>query len=159
MKIKCDTKKFQESIAAADYREKFDEWLGKRNYENMPIISVELFESKTSTQLNTIWRDFGIIANLLYTDTDTIYAESMRHEDLREFFIKETEYGVQTKRKKSIRLRTLSQFSKSDCMEFIPLYREVWHGIINDQYAEYVIIHWSKEENINKPDFERIEVA
>lgn len=154
MKITCLTKKFQESIAASDHREKFKDWLGKRNPDNMPIISVQLFESKTDTQLHTIFRDFGIIANLLYTDKDTIYAESMRHEELRRFFIKETEYGIKTKRKKSIKLHTLSEFSKNDCMEFIPIYREVWQGIINKQYGDFVVIHWSSEENKDKPDFE-----
>ena len=157
MKIMCITKEFEKSIAAGDYRDSFWKWMGNRTTESMPVVYVDLFESKTPTQLHAIFRDFGIIAKLLYTDKDTIYAESMRHKELRQFFIKETEYGLQTKRKKSIQLHTLSQFSKQECIEFIPIYREVWAGIINDQYGEYVVIHWSKEENKQKPDFERIE--
>jgi len=156
MKILCQTSKFEKSIAAGDYRDSFWKWMGSRTTESMPTVYVDLFESKTPTQLHTIFRDFGIIARLLYTDKDTIYAESMRHKELRDFFIKETEYGLQTKRKKSIQLHTLSQSSKVECMEFIPLYRDVWQGIINEQYGEFVIINWSKEENREKPDFERI---
>ena len=155
MKILCFTNKFEESIAASDYRESFKKWLGKRSFDTMPSMFVELFESKTPTQLHTIFRDFGIIATLLFTDKDTIYAESMRHPKLKYFFLKETEYGLKEKRKKSIQLHTLSQFSKKECIEFIPMYREVWQGEINEQYGEYIIIHWSKEKNRTKPDFEK----
>ena len=156
MKILCQTSEFEKCIAAGDYRDSFRKWMGSRTFESMPTVYVDLFQSKTPTQLHTIFRDFGIIANLLYTDKETIYAESMRHKEMRVFFIKETKYGVKTKRIKSIQLHTLSQFSKQECIEFIPIYREVWQGIINDQYVEFIVINWSKEKNRNKPDFERM---
>lgn len=156
MKLQVLTKEFRESISAADYREKFDKWMGNRNHENMPTLFVDLFESKTPTQLGTIFRDFGIIARLMHTDKDTIYAESMRHPELQEFFLEESEFGIGKHRKTCVKLHTLSQFSKDECIQFIPMYREVWHGVINEQYGEFVVIHWSKSENISKPDFERL---
>lgn len=156
MKLDCDSKKFYESIANGEDRQKFKDWFNTSNktFDNMPMLRIDLTESKTLTQLGTIFRDFGIIAKMLYTDKDTIYAESMRHKELREFFIKKSELGLIGKKKKSVQLHTLSQFSKQECIEFIPIYREIWHGVINEQYGEYMIINWSKLENINKPDYE-----
>ena len=39
--------------------------------------------------------------------------------------------------------------------EAIPMIRDFLQGEINDAHGdEWVVIHWSKFENINKPDFE-----
>lgn len=147
MKLLVETEKFYNSLANAEERDKFKEYFATgKTFSNMPLMQVDIAESKTPTQLHTIWRDFGIIAKSLYTDKDVIYAESMRHNELRPFFLKETEYGLEGKKKKSWQLHTLSQFSKQECIEFIPIMREVWHGIINEQYGEYVVINWSKKK-------------
>jgi len=155
MKITCLTKKFQQSIAASDHREKFNDWLGKRNCDNMPIISVDLFESKTRSQLNCIWRDFGEIAKLLFTDSLTVYAICMRSEQLKYHFIKESSWGVK-KENKITRLHSLSEFSKKDCMEFISEMRDFLQGLVNKEYGEYTVINWSKIENIGKPFVEKL---
>lgn len=155
MKLLVESKGLYKAIANSEDRDKYTKYIMKKHgFGSMPLLRIDLTESKTPTQLHTIFRDFGIIGKLLYTDRDTIYAESMRHEVLRHFFIKESEYGLKGKKKKSVQLHTLSQFSKKECIEFIPMYREVWHGIINEQYGEFVTIHWSKQENIEKPDYE-----
>jgi len=150
LKVLCLTKEFEQSIAASDYSESFVKWLGKRNNETMPTIFVELFESKTSSQLNTIWRDFGEVAKTLFTDSQTVYALCMRSEKLRHFFIKDSEWG-KDKRHSVVRLHSLSEFSKKECIEFIPEMRDFLQGLINNEYGEYVVVNWSKLENKGKP--------
>ncbi len=156
MKLLVDSRKFYDSIANAEDREKFKDYFfkGFRTFSNTPVLRIDLAEAKTMRQLGTIWRDFGIIARLLFTHSETVYAMTMKAEPLRDFFLTEDEWGIGKKRKKTWRLRTLSEFSKQDCVEFIPLMRDYWQGIINKEYGEYVIIHWSRSENIEKPDYE-----
>ena len=80
-------------------------------------------------------------------DSSVVYLRCLRAEKLQDVWLKhDGEKWV---------FKTLSGLTKEETKEAIPMIRDFLQGEINDAHGdEWVVIHWSKFENINKPDFE-----
>jgi len=153
MKITCDTNKYFDSIANSEDKEKFvKKYFSNKTFAQMPFIETILYDAKTQTQNQTCWRDWGIAANLMYTDKETVYYWLLKAKCFEDIWMEESTYGKN--KKKSHRFVTMSGLTKEKIMEFIPRYRDFLQEIINKEYQTYVLINWSKFENINKPDYE-----
>jgi len=154
MKITCDSKKYYESIGNSEDKENFLKhyFSGKKTFENMPLIETTLYDAKTRTQNQCCWRDWGIAAKLMFTDKETIYYWLLKNPEFKDIWMEESTYGKN--KKKSHRFVTMSGLTKEKVIDFIPRYRDFLQEIINKEYQTYVLINWSKFENINKPDYE-----
>ena len=118
----------------------------------MPSIETTLYDAKTQTQNQTCWRDWGIAAELMFCDKETIYYWLLKNPAFEDIWMEESTYGKN--KKKSHRFLTMSGLTKEKIIDFIPRYRDFLQEIINKEYQTYVLINWSKFENINKKDYE-----
>lgn len=147
MKLKCDTKKFRDCLVDDNERIKFGKYFsGTRNYKTMPNIEVSLPDRRTNEQNAAIWRDFGIVAKLLYCDPDYVYGMCLRAEILEDIWF--------CKMNNKWTFRRLSALNKEETSEAIPRIRDFLQSWIENEYQRPITIHWSSEENIEKPDFE-----
>ena len=149
MKLFCETKKFFESIANAEDRNRFKKrYFSNKTFDQMPLIQVALFDAKTKHQLGAIWGDWTEVAKLLYTSPEAIYFELIKDKRLIDCWLEETTIGKD--KKKTYRFITLSGFSKDHIIEtnFIPRYRDILQEWVNEEYKEYIYIKWYKKENL-----------
>ena len=151
MKILCQSKLFYESISDAEARAKFKKkyFSGGKNFYNMPLIQVVLYDAKTRHQLGAIWRDWTVVSKLMFTDPNTVYYWCIKAPCLSDCWVIESQYGKNSD-KKSWSFITLSGFTKDHIIEtnFIPRYRDFLQQKVNEEYGEYIPIEWSKKENI-----------
>lgn len=154
MKLLVGSKDLYNSITNSKDKERYLKkyFSGSRNFQNMPIIEVSLYDAKTATQNQTFWLDMSKVARLMYTDKETVYYWLRKHPGLKDIWMEESRYGKDGK--KSYRFVTLSGLSKEKVMELIPRYRDILQEIVNKEYNEYIVINWSSIDNIDKKDFE-----
>lgn len=150
MKLLCDSKKFYESIANSEDKEKYMKkyFSGLRTFENMPFTQVTLWDAKTKHQIGAIWGDWTLAANYLETSPECIYYELIKDKRLADCWTEETTIGKDKTR--SFVFITLSAFSKDHIINtnFIPRYRDILQERINKEYGEYIPIKWFKKENL-----------
>ena len=153
MEFICDTEKYYNSISNSEDKKKFKEkYLKGKSFKIFPYIKTRLFDSKTVSQNSAIWRDMSIVAKLMYTDKETVYYWLLKASVLKDIWLQESCYG--NGKKKTFKFRTLSKLTKEEMMEAIPRFRDYMQQLVNEEYGEYVVIHWSKIDNIGKPDYE-----
>lgn len=117
-------------------------------------IEVATCDKWTTAQQHTIWRDIGIVAKLLETSKDAIYSILKTSEPTGHLF-KTLEYVGFIDRGKLVEVeKSLSSWTKDDCVNALPIIREYLNMIVNSIYQEKVIINWSDKENIDLPDYE-----
>jgi len=154
MKFCCDSEKYYKSLNSED-KEKFKKHFRNRTFEQMPWIWTSIWEEMTNHQRGAIWLDFTKIGRLLECDSEAIYAECLRADELRHIWLTEYEYGPKWNRKKGVYLRTLSQLSKDEMILAIPQIRDFLLKLVRDIYQNpLMIIRWSKKENVGLPDYE-----
>lgn len=157
MKFCCDSRKYYESLNSED-KEKFKKHFKNRTFSQMPWIWTSIWEEMTSNQRGAIWLDFTKVGRLLECDSEAIYAECLRADELRHIWLAEYEYGPEWNRKKGFYLRTLSQLSKDEMILAIPQIRDFLLKLTRDIYQNpLMVIYWSKKENIGLPDYEFME--
>jgi len=108
----------------------------------MPFIQVFLPQSKTTTQLGTIWMDFTTVGNLLYCDPSYIYYQCLKAKCLEDIWLQETDGGW--------RFISLSGLTKEQTSAAIPRIRDFLQEIVNSAYGEWIPIEWACKENIKQ---------
>lgn len=116
-------------------------------------IEVTTCDKWTTKQQHTIFRDMGIVARLLETSKEAIYSILKTSEPTGHLF-KKTEYVGTEERGKLIEVeKSLSGWTKDDCIVAIPVIREYLEMVVCSVYQQRVIINWSDRENVNEPDY------
>jgi len=147
MRLLCDSRKFFDSIANSEDRQKFLSYFdGLRNFDSMSILQVTLPEAKTQSQLGTIWRDFEIAGRLLHCEPSYVYYLCSRADSLQDIWLQNING--------TWHFSTLSGLTKEQTSAAIPRLRDFMQELVNLEYQQYVVINWSCEANINKPDYE-----
>lgn len=155
MKFNVFTEKYYEALTNSEDKKNFLNryFSGSKTFSNMPVITTKLYDAKTITQNGTIWRDWSIVAKLMYTAKETVYYWCLKNPQFQDIWLEKSSYG-KNKNRSSYRFRSLSDLSFEETVDFIPRYREFLQAIVNREHQEYVVINWSKFENIDKPDYE-----
>ena len=144
MRLLVQSKEFYDSIANDEDREKFNSYFsGSRSFDSMPLLKVTLPESKTLTQLGTIWLDFETVGELMFCNSSIIYMYCLRAECLSDIWMQQDENGKWS-------FTTLSGLSKEQISFAIPILRDFLQKIVNEKYGEYVPIIWASKENLNR---------
>lgn len=152
MILTCDINKLAESILK-DYKRK--EFLERYDPEKFKWgIDVQTYEKWTSEQQGKIFRDFTIAGKLLNTSANAIYSIVKTSKPTRHLFEKVEYVGTKERGKSVTTEKGLSQWTKQDCVEGIPIIIAYLEMVINTVYQEKVIVNWSSKENVDLPDFE-----
>ena len=150
MKLLVQSKLFCKSIANGEDRAKFERYFsGRRNFQSMPLLQVTLPEAKTLSQLGAIWLDFTKVGKLLFCEPSYVYYLCLRADCLQDIWLAEKD-GQYI-------FNTLSGLSKEKTIEAIPRFRDFLQQLVKEKYGEWVVINWSCQENIGKPDYEFFE--
>ena len=152
MKITCDVNKLAESIIKDYERNNF---LLKYNPDKYKWgLEMSTCDKWTTEQQGKIWRDFTIAGRLLNTSANAIYSIIKTAKPTHHLFEKTEWVGTKERGKEVIAEKGLSQWTKQDCIEGIPIIIEYLELVINSVYQEVVKVNWSCQENLNLPDWE-----
>ena len=148
MKLQCFSKSFYETLINSEYKETFKKYffIQNRNFDNMKIIEVSLPNKMSIRKNNTIWRDMGIVAKLLFCHPTHVYYQCLTAHVLKDVWLEETKDGY--------KFNTLSGLTDDKASESIPKVRDFLQQLVNDKYQKWIHINWSCKENKNKPDVE-----
>ena len=152
MKLICDIKKLALAILNDQDRELFLKRYPPEKFRWG--IELQTCDKWTTEQQGKIWRDFTIAAKLLHTSPNAIYSIVKTAKPTRHLFEKIEWVGTPERGKMVVTEKSLSQWTKQDCIEGIEIITQYLEMIINTVYQQVVKINWSSEENISKPDWE-----
>lgn len=152
MIFRCNPLILLQSIIDPVQREKFKEKIDGREFPWG--VQVKLYNRKTLKQNNAIWRDFQLIADLLYTTAEQIYDICRNSDYLEDHWSIEETVGIPGREKKRKRIRGLSELDKEEVSNLIPILRDFLKSLVEKVYQQPIHINWSCEENRYKPSYE-----
>ena len=152
MKMKCDIEKIADSIISDSDRKKFNEKFQSEKFKWG--IELSTCDKWTTAQQGKIWRDIGMAAKLLETSPNAVYSILKTSKPTSHLFRKIEWVGTKKRRKEVIVEKSLSQWTKEDCIDAFDLINSYLEMIINSVYQEVVFVNWSKKDNVELPDFE-----
>jgi len=119
-------------------------------------VEVSLYDKKTTLQNNAIWRDYDIVASLLYTNRNCIYETCRVAPRLFDHWVVEDYVGKPGQQRIHKRIGTLSELDKDRVSELIEPQRDLMQSWVDKEYQQHVVIYWSwwKNKQANKPKWE-----
>jgi len=125
--------------------------LGDKDYEWG--VEVSLYNRKTTLQNSTVWRDYDLVAELLYTTRNCIYQTCRTAHKLYNYWVIEDYVGKPGQQRSHKRIGTLSELDKERVSELIEPQRDLMQAWVDKEYQQHVIIYWSwwKNKKANKP--------